>query len=101
MLRGETAQSSTGPAPNTFSLLLSEKAAPARPLRAPDSSGNFGLNLIDQGYRTRLIKVTAHIHWKDPKQERSMEVDFREVCFCSERPDGLSSVHRRQPCQDV
>jgi hypothetical protein len=95
MLRGETAQSSTGPAPNTFSVALDRKGSAGRPLRAPDSSGNFGLNLVDQGYRARLIKVTAHIHWKDPKQERSMEVDFREVCFCSERPDGLSSVHRR------
>ena len=63
---------------------LDRKGGARRPLRAPDSSGNFGLNLVDQGYRTRPIKVTAHIHWKDPKQERSMEVDFREVCLCSE-----------------
>jgi hypothetical protein len=50
----------------------------------PIPSGNSGLNLTDQGYRSWPVKVTAHIHWKDSKQERSMEVEFREVCLCSE-----------------
>jgi hypothetical protein len=87
---------------NYLSLLLTEKAAPAGRSGHPIPSGNSGLNLTDQGYRSWPIKVTAHIHWKESKQERSMEeVDFRDVCFCNERPDGLSSVHRRQPCQVV
>jgi hypothetical protein len=86
---------------NYLFLALDRKAEPAGRSGHPIPSGNSGLNLTDQGYRSWPIKVTAHIHWKESKQERSMEVDFRDVCFCSERPDGLSSVHRRQPCQAV
>jgi hypothetical protein len=69
---------------NYLFLALDRKAEPAGRSGHPIPSGNSGLNLTGQGYRSWPIKVTAHIHWKDSKQERSMEVEFHEVCFCSE-----------------
>jgi hypothetical protein len=69
---------------NYLFLALDRKAELAGRSGHPIPSGNSGLNLTDQGYRSWPIKVTAHIHWKDSKQERSMEVEFHEVCLCSE-----------------
>jgi hypothetical protein len=69
---------------NYLFLALDRKAELADRSGHPIPSGNSGLNLTDQGYRSWPIKVTAHIHWKDSKQERSMEVEFHEVCLCSE-----------------
>jgi hypothetical protein len=55
MLRGETPSDQQARAKYLF-LALDRKGSAGRPLRAPDSGGNSGLNLADQGYRAHSLE---------------------------------------------